>query len=58
MIWKLKKLNIGTYEDIGSMSQEVFQEKLTKRRGSRWRPLFSRKTIKKPIGGQHGWKDI
>ena len=25
---EIKKLNIGTYEDIGSMSREVFQEKL------------------------------
>ena len=25
---EIKKLNIGTYEDIGSMSQDVFQRKL------------------------------
>ena len=25
---EIKKLNIGSYEDIGSMSPEVFQEKL------------------------------
>jgi hypothetical protein len=27
---EIKKLNIGTYEDIGSMSQKVFQERLQK----------------------------
>ena len=27
---EIKKLNIGNYEDIGSMSQQVFQERLNK----------------------------